>query len=49
MLAVVSASADRDNTADPATSTSLIDEIVREGARFRNGKLVERPDEDEAA
>lgn len=34
MLTVVCDSADRDNTTDPATSTSsLIDEIVREGAR----------------
>jgi hypothetical protein len=34
VLTVVSDSADRDNTTDPATSTpSLIDEIVREGAR----------------
>ena len=34
MLTVVSDSADRDNTTEPATSTSsLIDEIVREGAR----------------
>jgi transposase-like protein len=34
VLTVVSDSADRDNTIDPATSTSsLIDEIVREGAR----------------
>ncbi|MGA7466394.1 IS256 family transposase [Mycobacterium sp.] len=35
MLTVVSYSAGRDNTTDPATSTSsLIDEIVREGARL---------------
>jgi hypothetical protein len=34
VLTVVSDSANRDNTTDPATSTSsLIDEIVREGAR----------------
>jgi hypothetical protein len=33
VLTVVSASADRDDTADPATSTSLIDEIVRQRAR----------------
>jgi transposase-like protein len=34
VLAVVSDSADRDNATDPATSTSsLIDQIVREGAR----------------
>ncbi len=36
--------------ADGSTeSGSLIDEIVREGARFENGQLVERPEEPAAA